>query len=121
MAKVKTSEKLVLLGLSVCFLVALNILPDLNSKRPEEEQVTVERHRNVVSGRLSMVEVVRCRICGQVISRIEFDDHGRPFAGYDRASHECGKKWGKLSVLPMTPNRQIGRQIQKFLSSTSMR
>lgn len=87
------------LGLLILLLLALMTLaakrlPDLGSKHPEEEEVIFTKQRNLVTGELRNVQIVRCRVCNQVISFIEFDHTGKPIGGHVWATHRCGYLWG---------------------------
>jgi hypothetical protein len=86
-------------------VVAKN-LPDLGSKHPDEEEVIFTAQRNLVTGELRRVEIIRCRYCHQVISFVEFDHTGKPIGGHISPTHRCGYKWGShepyagLGVVP---------------------
>lgn len=93
------SDKLFGLAIAILLLIAsLQILPDLDSKKPTDEQATVEHKTNVVAGKTVNVEIVKCKACSKTISYIEYDKKGKPVGGFVRASHEC-KKWGGMLAL----------------------
>jgi hypothetical protein len=80
---------LVLLFLSFAFYLALDQDANLGRK-PESEEVIFTKEVNKVTGELMNVEIVRCRLCGQVLSYIQYNLKGKVLYGYVY-SHRCGK------------------------------
>jgi hypothetical protein len=77
-----------LLSLGFGFWLAVDQKSD-EGKNPEDEEIVLTQERNKVTGELYNVEIVRCKICGQVISYKQFNLHGKlVYARKNR--HDCG-------------------------------
>lgn len=81
---------LVILGAVVWFLSDAEI-----GKSPVDESVQHQIERDLRTGQLFDVQVVRCTRCGQVVSWVRFNASGIPVGGYVNRAHDCGKVWGK--------------------------
>ena len=70
-------------------MVTAPVPPDVTGKRPSDE-TTIHVQYYDLSGKLHNVEVIRCRLCGQVISELHYGCEGR-LTGWNRTAHWCGK------------------------------
>lgn len=80
---------LILIFLSLAFWLAVDQNPDMG-RAPSDEEVIHTQERNKVTGQLLNVEIVRCRICGEVISYTQFNLKGQAIYGY-AYHHRCGQ------------------------------
>lgn len=80
--------------LLVCMMGMVVFLANEDSKNPIDEEIVFTTQRNLATGRLNNVEIVRCKKCGQTISFIECDQKWHPIGGYVRNIHHCGHVWG---------------------------
>ena len=80
---------LVLLFFTLVFWLALEDTANLG-RQPSDEQLICTQERNKVTGELYNVQIVRCRICGQVLSYMQFHLNGK-LAGASHYSHHCGR------------------------------
>ncbi len=89
---------------------------------PDDDEVIYTRERNKVTGELLNVQIVRCRICGQVISYVQYNLRGKVVYGYVY-SHHCGKyknrSMGSDMLAPVFPVSQWLDQWQERLSLRS--
>ncbi len=81
---------LVLSILAIGFWLAVDQKPDVG-KDPSDEETVLTQERNKVTGELYNVEIVRCKICGQVISYKQFNLRGRLIHARQNR-HDCGKR-----------------------------
>lgn len=79
----------VLIILTLGFWLGINQKSD-TGKNPKDEEVIFTQERNRVTGQLLNVEIVRCKICGEIISYIQYGLSGKVVAGYVHV-HSCGK------------------------------
>lgn len=80
---------LVLVLLSLAFWLAVDQKTN-DGRLPDDEEVSHTQERNKVTGELYNVQIVRCHICGQVLSYIQCNLMGRVLRGYVY-SHRCGR------------------------------
>ncbi len=80
---------LVLLFLTLAFWLAIDEKANLG-RSPDDEEVILTQERNKVTGELYNLQIVRCRICGQVISYVQSNLRGKIVHGY-LYTHRCGK------------------------------
>lgn len=80
---------LILLFFTIAFWLAVDQNANLG-KTPADEEVIHTQERNKVSGELLNVEIVRCRICGQVLSYIQSNLRGKVVQA-SVYSHHCGR------------------------------
>ncbi len=95
----------VLLFMTLAFWLAVDQNANLG-KTPNDEEIIHTQERNKVTGELLNVEIIRCRICGQVISYIQANLRGKVVYGY-LYRHRCGKygnnPLAKYSPLGLAP------------------
>lgn len=80
---------LVLMIMSIGFWLAIEDNRAVG-KLPSDEVVTLSQERNKVTGELLNVETIKCLLCGEVISYVQFHKDGTMAFGY-KYSHHCGQ------------------------------
>ncbi len=78
----------ILLLMTLAFWLALD--KEDTGKLPSDIEVSFVPERNKVTGELLDVEIVRCKICRQVLSYVQFNLRGKVVSGH-AYSHRCGK------------------------------
>lgn len=81
---------IVFLGMAALFVQTGDV-----GKDPRDEIVIHTQEKDLRSGELFDVEVVKCKRCGQVISWVRFNRYGIPVAGRMHSGHVCDKVLGK--------------------------
>lgn len=85
----KIVSVLLFLLFTVAFWLAVD-QQDNEGKKPEDEQFIQTQERSKVTGELYNVEIVKCRICGQVLSYVQRNLKGKLIHA-SIYSHHCGK------------------------------
>lgn len=89
---------LVFVFLAVGFWLAVDQTSNLG-RLPSDEEVIVKQERNKVTGELLNVQIIRCTLCGQVCSYVQFHQNGKVAQGY-RYYHRCGQYHERAMVPP---------------------
>lgn len=58
-------------------------------KNPADEEVIHSVEKDTRTGRIYDVEIVKCKLCGSVISYVRFDRGGLPVSGQFNKAHVC--------------------------------
>lgn len=80
---------LILLFFTLAFWLAVDQNASLGRKPSDEELISFQEV-NKVSGELYNVRVVRCKLCGQVLSYVQYHLSGK-VAGMAHYTHHCGE------------------------------
>lgn len=80
---------LVWLLFGIAFSVVILEKSDVG-KNPNDEKVTFTQETNKVTGELLNVQIVRCKICGEIVSFARFSLNGKPRHVF-RNYHRCGQ------------------------------
>src|ERR1043166_10227527 len=85
----RTIVSLVLMIFSIWFYLIIDQKANLG-RNPDDDEVIYKQERNKVTGQLLNVQIVRCRLCGQVLSYVQYNLQGKVVYGYVY-THHCGK------------------------------
>lgn len=66
-------------------------------KSPSDEITVHTQERSKVTGELFNITIVKCRLCGQVLSYFQYDLHGH-LKHADKFEHICGRIFGLSSA-----------------------
>lgn len=78
---------IVVVGTLAWFIIVKN--DSSVGKAPDFEEVLSKAERDLRTGELFRIEIIRCRLCGQVLSYVRFNLRGKAVSGHSLATHNC--------------------------------
>lgn len=91
-ARLSVAVWVVLLFFMASWILVNNEPEQIEAKKPEDEVVTYQVEKDNRSGEIFDVQIIRCKVCGDVISYMKFDRFGHLVWGNYNSAHICGLK-----------------------------